>query len=117
MYCYLLINGQFVNGGYFDTMDVDRIDIRLAQVVLQTTHGKERIYISSRPNVIYNNAIWFEEDDSELAKNAFGDMLRNRYFEKRDKLKAEYDHAMNVLDASYRRQCPTISDLNNFAKK
>ena len=117
MYCYLLIDGQFVNGGYFDTMDVDPIDIHICTTVLQTKHRKERIFISSRPNVIYNNTLWLEEDDPELAKNAFGDMIRNNYFEKRDKLKAEYDHNMNVLDASYRRQYPSIRDLNDFAKK
>lgn len=106
MYCYLLIDGQFVNGGYFEHLDGGMLDTRTYVATLQTKRGDEKVFVSSRPNVIYNNTLWLEEDDPELARNAFGDMIRNNYFQKKDRLKAEYDHNMNVLNASYYRQYP-----------
>lgn len=106
MYCYLLVDGQFVNGGYFDTLDGGTIDSRVYVATLQSKRGPEKVFVSSRPNVIYNNTLWLEEDDPELAKNAFGDMIRNNYFQKRDRLKTEYDTKINILNASYYRQYP-----------
>ena len=106
MYCYLLIDGQFVNGGYFDTLERGMLDARVFVATLQGKLGPEKIFVSDHPNTVYNNTIWLEEDDPELAKNAFGDMIRNNYFQKKDRLKAEYDHNMNVLNASYYRQYP-----------
>lgn len=106
MYCYLLIDGQFVNGGYFDTLTVNMLDTKVYVATFQGRLGPEKVFVSGRPNTIYNNTLWLEEDDPELAKNAFSDMIRNNYFQKKDRLKAEYDHNMNILNASYYRQYP-----------
>ena len=106
MYCYLLIDGQFVNAGYFDTLTVSPLDTRLHVATLQGKLGPEKVFVSGRPNTLYNNTIWLEEDDPELAKNAFGDMLRNQYFWDKEALTTKYHTDMNILNASYWRQYP-----------
>lgn len=106
MYCYLLINGQFVNGGYFDTLTVNMLDTEVYVATLQTKRGPEKFFVSRRPNTIYNNTLWLEEDDPELAKNAFGDMLRSKYFSDKEALATEYHTSMDILNASYYRQYP-----------
>lgn len=106
MYCYLLVDGQFVNAGYFDTLTVSPLDTRLHVATLQGRLGPEKVFVSGRPNTIYNNTLWLEEDDPELAKNAFGDMLRNKYFQEKEDLATKYHTSMNILNASYYRQCP-----------
>ena len=106
MYCYLLVDGKFINGGYFDTLTVNMLDTKVYVATLQGRLGPEKVFVSGRSNTIYNNTLWLEEDDPELAKNAFGDMIRNNYFRKKDQLKAEYDSNMNILNASYYRQYP-----------
>lgn len=89
MYCYLLIDGQFVNGGYFDTLTVSPLDTRLYVATLQGKLGPEKVFVSGHPNTLYNNTIWLEEDDPELAKNAFGDMIRTKYFQKKRTIKSK----------------------------
>ena len=106
MYCYLLVDGQFVNAGYFDTLTVSLLDTRLHVATLQGRLGPEKVFVSGRPNTIYNNTLWLEEDDPELAKNAFGDMLRNKYFQEKEDLATKYHTSMNILNASYYRQYP-----------
>lgn len=106
MYCYLLVDGQFVNAGYFDTLTVSPLDTRLHVATLQGRLGPEKVFVSGRPNTIYNNTLWLEEDDPELAKNAFGDMLRNKYFQEKEDLATKYHTSMNILNASYYRQYP-----------
>lgn len=106
MYCYLLVDGQFVNAGYFDTLTVSPLDTRLHVATLQGRLGPEKVFVSGRPNTIYNNTLWLEEDDPELAKNAFGDMLRNKYFQEKEDLATKYHTSMNILNASYYSQYP-----------
>lgn len=106
MYCYLLVDGQFVNAGYFDTLTVSPLDTRLHVATLHGRLGPEKVFVSGRPNTIYNNTLWLEEDDPELAKNAFGDMLRNKYFQEKEDLATKYHTSMNILNASYYRQYP-----------
>lgn len=106
MYCYLLIDGQFVNGGYFDTLTVNTLDTKVYVATLQGRLGPEKVFVSGRPNTIYNNTLWLEEDDPELAKNAFGDKLRNEYFQEKEALATKYHTSMNILNASYYRQYP-----------
>lgn len=106
MYCYLLIDGQFVNGGYFEHLDGGTLDTRVYVATLQTKRGDEKVFVSSRPNTIYNNTLWLEEDDPELAKNAFADMLRGKYFRDKEALATEYHTNMDILNASYYRQYP-----------
>lgn len=89
MSCYLLVDRQFVNGGYFDTLVTNTLDGRVCMVTLQTKLGPKRFFISSHPN----------EEDLELAKNAFGDILRGEYFSKKEAL-------TNILNTSYYRQYP-----------
>lgn len=106
MYCYLLIDGQFVNGGYFDTLTVNMLDTKVYVATLQGRLGPEKVFVSGRPNTIYNNTIWLEEDDPELAKNAFGDMIRKDYVQKRWQLTEEYHTKMDILCTSYSLQYP-----------
>lgn len=93
MYCYLLIDDRVINEGYFDTLKNSDID---QYVAVATVNGKN-IFVSSNPNTIYNNTLWLEEDNPELAKNAFGDRIRAEYFRKRDALKTEYNKRLTVL--------------------
>ena len=93
MYCYLLVNDQVINEGYFNTLKNSDID---SYVSVATVNGKD-IFVASRSNMIYNNTLWLEEDNPELAKNAFGDMIRAEYFRKREALKTEYEKRLTVL--------------------
>ena len=106
MYCYLLVDGRFVNGGYFDTLEVCTLDTKVYVATLQGRLGPEKVFVSSSPNTIYNNTLWLEEDDPELAKNAFGDMIRAQYFREKEDLATEYHTSMDILNASYYRQYP-----------
>lgn len=56
MYCYLLIDGQVINEGYFNTLKNSDID---PYVAVATVNGKD-IFVSSRSNMIYNNTLWLE---------------------------------------------------------
>ena len=44
MYCYLLIDGQFVNGGYFEHLDGGTLDTRVYVATLQTKRGDEKSF-------------------------------------------------------------------------
>lgn len=93
MYCYLLIDDQVINEGYFNTLKNSDID---SYVSVATVNGKD-IFVASCSNMIYNNTLWLEEGNLELAKNAFGDMIRAEYFRKREALKTEYEKRLTVL--------------------
>jgi len=93
MYCYLLVDDRVINEGYFNTLKYSGID---PYVAVATVNGKD-IFVSSSPNMIYNNTLWLEEDNPELAKNAFGDRIRSEYFRKREALKTEYEKRLTVL--------------------
>lgn len=106
MYCYLLIDGRFLNAGYFDTLTVNMLDTKVYVATLQGCLGPEKVFVSRSPNTIYNNTLWLEEDDPELAKNAFADMLRNEYFQEKEDLATKYHTSMDILNASYYSQYP-----------
>ena len=93
MYFYLLVDDQVINEGYFNTLKNSDID---PYVAVATVNGKD-IFVSSSSNTIYNNALWLEEDNPELAKNTFGDKIRAEYFRKRDELKTEYNKRLTIL--------------------
>lgn len=93
MYCYLLIDDRVINEGYFNTLKNSDIG---PYISVATVNGKD-IFVPSRSDMIYNNALWLEEDNPELAKKAFGDMIRDEYFRKIEALKTEYEKRLTVL--------------------
>lgn len=93
MYCYLLVDDQVINEGYFNTLKNSDID---SYVSVATVNGKD-VFVSSSPNTIYNNTLWLEEDNPGLAKYAFGDRIRAEYFRKKEALKTEYNKRLTIL--------------------
>lgn len=89
MSCYFLVDRQFVNGGYFDTLITHTLDGRVCMVTLQTKLGSKKVFTSNHPN----------EEDLELAKNAFEDMLGGERFSEKEPL-------TNILNTSYYRKYP-----------
>ena len=66
--------------------------------------GEQRqMYVSIKPETVYNFSLWLEEDDPELAYHIFSDQLTKEYRKEQERLKDKYYKKLDKLRDSYKQ--------------